>query len=384
MRYLSIIFLLFFSSVNGSAQNKTQPDIVQFIFTSDAHYGIKRKKFRGDTAVDGHTVNAAMIKEMNKLPLERFPNDSGVLSGQKPGGIDYIIEGGDIANRMENHIQSDASSWKQFYKDYSKGITLKNRLGNKAQLLIIPGNHDISNAIGFYRPMKPKTDATSMAEIYNLMMKPSQPLTAKSYNYKKDKINYSKNIGGIHFMFITLWPDSAERIWMKKDLSTVSVKTPVIIFTHDQPESEAKHFTNPSKAQGINAKDKFEDLLEEVYKDSSAAPADEGKTAIEQKEWVKFLKLHPNIKAYFHGNSNFNQYYNYEGPDRRISLPVFRVDSPMKGKFSATDETKLSFQVITIDTKSLTLTVRECLWNTDPSHPDKNIQWGDSKTIMLN
>ena len=46
-------------------------------------------------------------------------------------------------------------------------------------------------------------------------------------------------------MFITLWADSAERIWMQKDLDTVGKTTPVIIFTHDQPECESKHFTNP-------------------------------------------------------------------------------------------------------------------------------------------
>ncbi len=284
---------------------------------------------------------------------------------------------------MEIPDQSDAISWKQFYEDYAKGLRLKNSKGERSELFIIPGNHDITNAIGFYRPMKPKTDATSMAKIYNLMLRPSIPLTASSYNYRKDKINYSKNIGGIHFMFITLWPDSSERIWMEKDLRNVSSKMPVILFTHDQPESEAKHFTNPHKLHGINADDKFENLLAEVYKDSTRAATDGGNTTIEQQGWVRFLKKHPNIKAYFHGNDNYNEFYVYKGPDDNIALNTFRVDSPMKGKYSSLDETKLSFQLITIDAKKKIMTVRECLWNTDPFQPDKSLQWGTSKTVSL-
>ena len=384
MKFSVIIFVFIFLNLTCTAQKSTHKNIIQFIFTSDAHYGITRKTFRNDTAVDGHTVNAAMIKEMNKLPWIHLPLDSGINAGKLTGPIDYVIEGGDIANRMEIPDQSDAVSWKQFCLDYINGITLTNHYGKRTKLFIIPGNHDITNAIGFYKPMKPKVDPASMVAIYNLMMKPSVNLTTNGYNYPKDKINYSKNIGGIHFMFITLWPDSSERIWMGKDLKTVSTKTPVIIFTHDQPESEAKHFTNPNKASGINSTDKFEDLLDEVYKDGTTTVADGGKTDIEQRGWVSFLKKYPNIKAYFHGNDNFDEYYVYKGPDSTVALNTFRVDSPMKGAYSLKDETKLSFQVVTIDTKSLTMTVRECLWNTDPSHPEKNIQWGDSKTILLN
>ena len=383
MKIILIQILFICLALNSGAQNIPDQNIIQIIFTSDAHYGIKRKNFRGDTAVTGHRVNAAMIKEMNRLPDIKLPIDSGVNSGKLTGPIDYVIEGGDITNRMEIPNQSDAVSWKQFIHDYQEGITLKNHLDKRATLLVIPGNHDISNAIGFYKPMNPKRDATSMAEIYNMMLHPARPLTTASYNYSKDKINYSKNIGGIHFMFITLWPDSLERIWMEKDLKNVSSKTRVIIFTHDQPECEAKHFANPDKSRGINAADKFENLLAEGYKDAATAAADGGNTFIEQMGWVQFLKRHPNIKAYFHGNSNWNQYYVYRGPDKSVSLQTFRVDSPMKGKYSSKDETKISFQLITINTRTKNMTVRECLWNSDPSHPEAGIKWGQSETISL-
>ena len=212
------------------------------------------------------------------------------------------------------------------------------------------------------------------------MIKPKHALTKENYDFSTGKINYSKNIGGIHFMFITLWPDSAERIWMKKDLKNIRKKKPVIIFSHDQPECEAKHFSNPNPVS-FNAADKFENLLSEHYKEAAIATENGGKTYLEQAGWVDFIKKHPNIKAYFHGNSNWNQFYEYTGPNNDISLPAFRVDSPIKGKYSSKDETRLSFQVVTINTKQRRMTVRECLWNTVPGNLSTGLKWGESKTI---
>ncbi|MDQ2721003.1 MAG: metallophosphoesterase [Bacteroidota bacterium] len=383
MKIKSFIFLFLFSISICDGQKSNQKSIIQFIFTSDAHYGIKRNTFRNSNGVEGHIVNAAMVKEMNLLSQVKLPADGGVNTDKIAGPVDFVIEGGDVANRMEVPIQSAAESWKQFDSDYIQGITLKDYYGKRTKVFVIPGNHDITNAIGFYRAMNPQVDPSSMVEIYNKMLKPLKPKTTKIYKYSRDKINYSKNIRGIHFMFINLWPDSSERIWMEKDLQFISSKTPVIIFAHDQPECEAKHFTNPDKTSGINAKDKFENLLDEVYKDGTTAVADGGNTDIEQQGWVSFLKKHPNIKAYFHGNSNYNEYYQYKGPDNNISLNTFRVDSPMKGKYSSKDETKLSFQLITINTKLLVMTIRECLWNSDPTHAGNSIKWGESKTISL-
>jgi len=184
-------------------------------------------------------------------------------------------------------------------------------------------------------------------------------------------------------MFITLWPDSAERIWMQKNLDTVAKHTPVIIFTHDQPESEAKHFTNPLPPHNMTVENRFENLVVEQYKEGLIAPKDDGVTDIEQRGFVNFLKAHPNIKAYFHGNSNWNEFYIYQGPDKDVSLNAFRVDSPMKGKYSAKDETLVSFQLISLDTQSQTLTVRECLWNTRPMDATQPVVFGKSATISI-
>ncbi|MDB5140329.1 MAG: hypothetical protein JWR12_2245 [Mucilaginibacter sp.] len=378
----TIAVLLLLNPESVRCQN-TDKNVIQMVFTSDAHYALTRKKFQGDTNVNAHLVNAAMIKKINTIPGLILPDDGGVAAGKKAGAVDYLIQTGDIANRMEIPYQSAADSWAQFETDYMHGVTLTDHNHKPTKLLLAPGNHDISNAIGYPKPMNPKTDPTAMVKIYNLMLKPAHPKTNANYNYSTDKINYSKNIHGIHFVFITLWPDSAERIWMQKDLDTVADKMPVIVFCHDQPTCEAKHFTNPLPPHNMTAQNKFENLTAEQYKEGLTAAGDDGSTDIEQRGWVKFLKAHPNIKAYFHGNSNWNEFYVYKGPDNDVALNTFRVDSPMKGKYSSKDETKLSFQLISLDPASETLTTRECLWNTDPANPSSNIVFGAVKTVSL-
>ena len=379
---LIIILMLTLSSQQGYSQSKGS-EVINMVFTSDAHYGISRAKFRGDSNVIGHKVNAAMIQQINTLPDVTLPVDGGVNSGKQIGYVDYMIQTGDIANRMEIPNQSAAASWAQFETDYMHKLDLKGVNGKPAKLLVIPGNHDISNAIGYSKPMQPLTDPTSMVKIYNMMLKPEKPLTNDDYNYATDKVNYSYNIKGVHIQFITLWPDSAERIWMQKDLDTVAKNTPVIIFTHDQPECESKHFTNPLPPHNMTLENRFENLTAEYYKEGTIASKDDGATAIEQRGFVKFLKAHPNIKAYFHGNSNWNEFYVYHGPDKDVNLNTFRVDSPMKGKFSAADEKLLSFQLISLNAETQTLTVRECLWNTKPLDNTQKVVFGKSATISL-
>jgi hypothetical protein len=369
----------------------TQP-VIQIVYTSDVHFGITRHSFDGDSNVTSNLVNARMVAKINDLPALSLPPDKAVHAGQKVGAIDYVMISGDIANRQETPIQSDAASWDQFRHDYLEGITLKDHQGLPAGFLLVAGNHDVSNAIGFYRKMQPPTDATSMAEIYNLMLHPATPLTSASFRYPADKINYSRNIGGICFLFINIWPDSANRIWMEKELKLISPHTPVIIVAHDPPDADAAHFFNPNGNHDINEKDRFENLLEEHSKelpdtrDARDTLGDAGKPKndrIEQLGFVAFLKAHPNIKAYFHGHNNWNEFYTYKGPDGDISLPVFRVDSPMKGKISSKDETKLSFQLITIEPATRTLTVRQCFWNPDPAKPQTPPVWGETRTLHL-
>ncbi|MFX8389394.1 hypothetical protein ABTL55_19220, partial [Acinetobacter baumannii] len=80
---------------------------------------------------------------------------------------------------------------------------------------------------------------------------------------------------------------------------------------------------------------------------------------------------------------NHTEYYTWTGPDKNIQLKCVRVDSPMKGHISAKDETKLSFELISIDAKKKLLSVRECLWNSQPSQKNLTIEWGLNTNISL-
>jgi hypothetical protein len=300
-----------------------------------------------------------------------------LLSGQV-GAIDALVITGDIANRQEKGVQSAARSWHQFEDDWAV-LDTRTAKGERTPLWLLPGNHDVSDAIGYHKPMHPARDASSMAGIYNYMLHPAVSRTKDNYDYGKDKVHYKKDIGGVHMLFLNLWPDSEERAWMDKDLDTLKPGTPVLLFAHSIPDVEARFFTNPNGDHAIDSADKFENLLPEVFQDGSRT----GEPALaEQRAFVAWLKKHPAVRAYFHGHENNTEFYQWHGPDNDISLPCFRVDSPMKGKYSAKNETLLSFQLISIDTKTLTMTVQECLWNSMPADTSV-IKWGEQTTMSL-
>jgi hypothetical protein len=363
---------------------RAEAHLLQFLFTSDAHYGLTRAAFRGAHDVEAHVVNAALVAAMNRLPGDQFPHDGGLKDRQPVGPIDFVAQAGDIANREENTgetvIQPASVSWARFRADYVDGLTLVDAAGRKSPLFIVPGNHDVSNAIGYYLPMTPAVDKTALAEIYNRMMTPEVPRTDATLEYPRDKVLTSRDIRGIHFMFITIWPDSDVRAWMARDLASVPASTPVFVFAHDQPDCESKHFRNPNGAHDINPTDRFENLLADELADG---PTTAVGPVIEQRALEQFLAAHPNITAYFHGNSNWTQFYDWTGPDHTALLHTFRVDSPMKGAASATDETKLSFEIATIDLDARTMTVRECLWNAHPETASGTMTWGASTTVAL-
>jgi hypothetical protein len=380
----------FYRSIHVIKEDEDYPNgkngIVQFVYTSDLHYGESRH-FRGDF-VEARDVNQELVRQINKLPEMTFPNDGGVNAGRKIEWFDYLIINGDISNLQKKgppQLQPAATSWTQITEDFMGGITLKNYSNLKTEFLLECGNHDVSNTIGHPKPTYPLSDPTVMVNLFNRMLCPSAPETNLTYNYRTDKINYSRDIVDVHLMFVNIWPDSVQRIWMEKDLAKVDISTPVIIFTHDQPDCEAKHFTNPNGSHDVDIISKFENVVDEVFKTYRTIDT---VSIIEQRAFVSFLKVHKNIKAYFHGNDNRNEFYFYKGPDNDINLNVFRVDSPMKetitgldAKDEIGDETKLSFQTIVLDGNTRTMTVRECLWNT--SGATSPVSWGASSTVSL-
>lgn len=367
--------------ISVNAQSDKQNDIIQMALISDLHYGAFRDAFEGEDSVASYKVNNVMLAKLNALPGQLLPDDGGVCGGKQLNYIDYLAVTGNITHRQEVPFQCAADSWRQFSNDYIQRLTTRNRKGDKTSLLLTPGNQDASNCVGYYKPMYPATDATAMVNIFNMMMRPAIPRTTAGYNYETDKINYSLDVDGIHFMFIQLWPDSVNRVWMENDLKQLPASTPVLLFTHVQPKGDARQFTNPNPPHGINIKDHMENLMPEYLKDTTlhdGMPVNQA----EQREFAAFVKKHPAIKAYFHGHDNDAEYYIYKGPDSDISLPVFKVDSPVKGKLSGKEEKKLSFSLITIDARSKKMTVRECLWNSTGTSLSP-VVWGKSITIAL-
>jgi hypothetical protein len=380
-----VVHLVWTLLICSTASAAEEPSLLSFVFTSDVHFGIARGSFRGEGNVDAKVVNAAMVRSINALPGALLPNDHGLKAGQKVGPIEFVAITGDIASRQELypvHIQSAASSWKQFDAVYLRGLTLKDHQGQPAQLLVVPGNHDVSNAIGSPTKMVPATDATSLAEMYNLMMHPALRRTKDTYNYATDKIFYARDVGGVHFVFLTMWPDSAARAWMEQDLRTVAATTPVFLFCHDQPDLDTKHLTNPNGKHDVNETDKFENVVSDPCADGLTTDAP---STIEQRALVAFLKRHKNIVAYFHGHSNWTEYYTWKGPDEDIALKVFRADSPMKGKTGQKDETKLAYELVVFSPSTQMMTVRECFWNGKKAENPASapVDWGISTTVSI-
>ena len=377
--FIAFVLVALSCSAQNAARNAAPDSVLQFVFTSDLHYGITRPHFRGSDSVASTIVNRAMIAAINLLPGTTIPNDEGAGSGQPIGHLDAILITGDIANREEPGIQSAAVSWAQYTADFDHLLRTRDRRRQPTPLLLGPGNHDVTNTVGYWRPLQPATDASSMAGIYNSMMAPAHPRTAATYNYATDRIHFIRDVAGIRLVFVNCWLDSVEQAWMEEQLKLLHPGAPILLFTHSQPDVEARFFTNPNGNHGIDSNDRFENLLPEIYQDGRTI---KDSTLIEQRGLVRFLQQHPEIKAWFHGHNNHTEYYRWEGPENNIALPCFRVDSPMKGKYSAKDETLLSFELVTIDTRKRTMTVRECRWNTVPGNPSI-LKWGKAKTMGL-
>jgi hypothetical protein len=359
-------------------------ETVTFVFTSDVHFGINRGNFRGSANVEARVVSAAMVETINALPAVTLPRDAGLRAGRAVGPVDFVAITGDLTNRQERlplKIQSASVSWGQFEPVFFGGLKLTDARGRPSSLLLVPGNHDVSNAIGHPNGLLPVTDATTLAELYNRYVQPAVPRTAETYRYATDKIYYSRDFGGAHCIFLTMWPDSVARAWMETDLKNVPATTPVFLFAHDAPKVDARHFTNPNGTHDINSRDKFENVIGEIY---TAGKKSDDSTTAQQRALAGFLKSHRNIVAYFHGHENWTEFYTWKGPDKDLELATFRSDSPMKGRLSGKDETKLAFQVVVYDVAEKRLTARECLWNSVPSKTGAGaVAWGESATVSL-
>ena len=365
------------------------PDVT-FVVTSDVHFGIARGRFRGGNYVDAQIINAAMVQKINGLPDTRLPQDGGLRAGERIGAVDFVAITGDLTNRQElypSHIRSAAVSWALFRAGYIDGLKRRDAQGGPTPLLLVPGNHDVSNAIGAPTRLVPATDPTTMVELYNRTMRPAAPVTTADYDYARDRVTYARDFGGVHCIFLTIWPDSFARAWIERDLQSVPAAEPVFIFCHDPPDIDARHLINPYGQHDINSHDAFEGLVSDVYADGDATRHNakpDGVTTVEQRALAAFLRRHRNIVGYFHGHANWNEVYTWKGPDGDLALNVFRVASPMKGRTSK-EEAQLSFQVVVYNAAEQKLTDRECRWNSRGAGdgPGVPVAWGSSSTVSL-
>ncbi len=348
-------------------------EVIHIAYVSDTHYGIS-KKFRGEEGVSAQQINRAMIEKINTLPQLTLPvQRDAVASGEVIGPITALFNTGDITNRMQANALSARESWAQFESDWSTRLTLTDSEGKKIPQYLSAGNHEASNAVGMHKLVMP-TDPIAMVEIYNRMMKPATPLTAETFDFQRDRIHYSITIGGVRCIFIALWLDSREIEWCRQQIAQMSGNEPILLFSHDAPRGEVKHFTNPNGDHSTNAIDKFENIL----CDKCSVHTTSENPIAEQMALSRFIRSQPRIKGFFHGDDNHSEFYTYVDPEGNDVVPTFRVDSPMKGNYSKADESLLSFMLISIDTESMMLTARESLWN----RGDK-IVWGEYKTISL-
>ena|GEM_PF-859756 len=372
--YKTMMAALGLTDENRAKVTGSQP--TTFLYTSDAHYGIKRSVVFGSYS-NAVQVNSLMIRSMNNMPNELLPSDFGIKAGQQVGPIDFIAMTGDIANRMQAPVQTATASWGQFKNDYINNVTILAKDGKKAGLYLTPGNHDVSNAIGYTKTMSPATDDAVMFNLYNMFMSPAVPLVAGGYNYASQRIVYSKDIGGVHFVFLSMWPDKTIRPLIDADLAAMSNKNmPVVLFTHDQPDIETKHLSSDLTNYVVTPvtldwTKKFENLVTDVVadNDTTGVLSTNSPSTTAQKGLADWLATKKNIVAYFHGNDNYSQNYTWPGTSNQLNLNVFRVDSPMKGVISGIDAadgkgdpTKLAYNVVTIDAAAQYMTVREYLW----------------------
>lgn len=353
---------------------------VTFVFTADSYFGINRKEFQGDKAVDARYANRDMVQKINSLPNQTFPQDGELRSGEKIGAIDFVVHGGSIAHMMAaaTITQSAADSWKEFDREFLQGIQLKNAQGEKAPLFYIPGVHDLTNAIGYYKRLDPKTDPSIPMQVYNRLVAPETPVSKKDFDVRKHVSLYSRTVQGIHLVFTQVWPDAQQREWIAQDIAKLPAGTPVLLFANVEPDAPSKLFINPNGKGDVNKDDKFENVIGEVFQGGTKV---EDKSKPHEKALAEFVKAHPQIQGYFHGNTGLSDIKVWMGTEGDLFLPTYSVDSPVNGAISAKQEELVSFLVVTVDRDAQQTTARIVHWNADPKKKKGPLQWGNSASF---
>ena len=175
---LAAIALLPISAI--AQRRRPQP---QFIVISDLHDGITRRSLRDAPHVSATVVKAVLVARLWSLPLLRLPADDGVGVTHRVGPMNFVAVTDDIANREENEVRPAVASWAEFTTQFLSGLALRDASGARTPVFAIPGNHEVSNAIGYAKPLDPTTDAASMVGIYIGYVAPGSQRTSSTHNY---------------------------------------------------------------------------------------------------------------------------------------------------------------------------------------------------------
>ena len=76
----------------------------------------------------------------------------------------------------------------------------------RCPIYLVPGNHDISNAIGYPKTLTPAKDETSAIEIYNHNMPEFGSRKISSFDYTANKVHYTFIKDNLRFAFVGIWP----------------------------------------------------------------------------------------------------------------------------------------------------------------------------------
>ena len=178
---LALLAAIALLPISAIAQRR-RPQL-QFIDISDLHDGITRPSLRSAPNVSATVVKAALVAQLRSLPLLRLPADDGVGVTHRVGPMNFVAVTGDIANREENEVRPAISSWAEFTTQFLTGLAQRDASGARTPVFAIPGNHDVSNAIGCAKPLEATTDAASMVGMYNRYVAPGSPRTSSTHNY---------------------------------------------------------------------------------------------------------------------------------------------------------------------------------------------------------
>lgn len=288
INYLLII-LLVFSSFSVQSQNKSK---FRFVFMTDIHIENQTDAIEG--------FNKA-IDECNKL------------------NPDFVVTGGDLVMDVLNQNYNKADSLYNLY------INLTNRI--KSPLYNCMGNHEIW---AWANKNKDTLHTEYGKAMYEKRLKPAY---------------YSIDLNGWHFIFLSSIQrdfngvyvggiDNKQIEWLKKDLSTIAIKTPIAIITHIPLMT-----------------------LQAEYFNGSLASNTKGDVIVNSKEVLNLFKNY-NLKLVMQGHLHYYEKLEIEGKTFITGGAVSA--SWWNGPYSQTQE---GFVLLDIDGESINAKYFDYGWN---------------------